>query len=278
MRVIALLNQKGGVGKTSLCHHLAGAFGRLGKSVLLVDLDPQASLSQGLFGPDMVRGMDPDSTAAAILGVKLPFPEDLIRTNVAPRTDIVPGSKAATDHNIPRPFDAPIAAQASLRNFLHEVEVGPVAYDLVLVDCPPNLHLCSWAALAAAHHLVVPLQPEDYASQGLPEVEESAAHVRASINPTLTTLGFVLTRVIKRQSIHRVYEAELRELYGDKVFTTRIPSAAAYAEAIARRRPIEQYQPRSNPAHEMRALAFEILLRAGLVESPCPAGSVAEVI
>src|SRR3954464_13786548 len=121
MAVITLLNQKGGVGKTSTTHHLAGTLAAEGRRVLLLDNDPQASLSQGFWGPVATAGLDPSATIAAIYAGLDPFPEQVIRPTGIEGIDLVPGSKCATDFNVPRPFDAPPEAQACLRSFLAEV-------------------------------------------------------------------------------------------------------------------------------------------------------------
>src|SRR5262249_53689370 len=159
------------------------------------------------------------------------------------------GSKAATDFNVPRPFDAPPESQGCLRSFLAEVRRS---YDLVLIDCPPNLHLCSWAALVASDHLIVPLQPEDYGAQGLGPVQESADLVAGGPNPGLNLLGFLLTMHNPRLAIHKLYETLLREQYGPAVFETRIPYAADFKEAIARRQTITRYKPRGASAKAVK--------------------------
>jgi chromosome partitioning protein len=262
MRVIALLNQKGGVGKTSTCHHLAGAFSRLGLRTLLVDNDPQSSLTQGLLGPDAARALDPDDTIAAIHGGADPFPGRVIRPSGVEGVDLVPGSRLAARFNRPEPGLLPLDDQHNLDAFLARV----VGYDVALVDCPPNLHLCSWSALLAADALVVPTQPEDYGAQGLADVLESLAEARRVV-PKLRLAGFLLTKVEPRRCIHRLYEERLRDLHGADVFENRVPAAAAFVEAIAHRLPVEQYKPRCPAAQATRDLAAEFLTRAGV---PCP--------
>ena len=164
MPVITTLNQKGGVGKTSTCHHLAGTLALMGRRVLLVDNDPQASLSQGFWGPQATLALDPAATIATVYAGNRVLPEQVIQPTGIPGIDILPGSQQATDYNVPRPHEAPWEMQDCLREILSEVRDR---YDLVLIDCPPNLHLCSWAALVASDHLIVPLQPEDYGRRGL---------------------------------------------------------------------------------------------------------------
>jgi chromosome partitioning protein len=264
MPVISLLNQKGGVGKTSTTHHLAGTLALMGKRVLLVDNDPQASLSQGFWGPVVTAGLDPASTVAALYAGLDPFPEQVVRPSGVAGIDIVPGSKAATDYNVPRPQDVPAGSQGCLRSLLAEVRG---VYDLVLIDCPPNLHLCSWAALVASDYLVVPLQPEDYGAQGLGPVQESVDLVANGPNPGLRLLGFLLTMYNARFAIHKMYEALLREQYGNAVFGARVPYATDFKEAIARRQAVAQYKPRGASAKAVRALADELLGR--LADAPC---------
>jgi chromosome partitioning protein len=264
MPVVTLLNQKGGVGKTSTTHHLAGTLASGGRRILLVDNDPQASLSQGFWGPVATAGLDPDTTIAALYAGLDPFPQQVIKPTGIAGIDLIPGSKRATDFNVPRPQDSSRASQACLRTFLAEVERN---YDLVLIDCPPNLHLCSWAALVASDYLVVPLQPEDYGAQGLGPVQESVDLVANGPNPSLRLLGFLLTMHNARLAIHKLYEALLREQYGRAVFETRVPYAADFKEAIAQRKPIALYKPRGASAKAIKALADELLAR--LADEPC---------
>jgi len=252
--VITLLNQKGGVGKTSTCHHLAGTLAQLGRRVLLVDNDPQSSLTQGLWGPAAARAIDPAETLAAVYSGDT-FPEQVIRPSGVAGVDLVAGSRAVNDWNIPRPFEAPYEAQTCLRSFLASA-AGP--YDLVLIDCPPNLCLCSWAALVASDALIVPLQAEDYGAQGIMDVQDSVAMVTGGPNPGLLLLGYLITMFNPRKTVHRMYEQRLRELYGADVFTTVIPHAADYPEAIAYRKPVSLYKPRGAAAKAVRALAEEM--------------------
>jgi chromosome partitioning protein len=262
--IVTMLNQKGGVGKTSTCHHLAGTLAGAGRRVLLVDNDPQASLSQGFWGPVATAELPASATIAALYAGVEPFPEQVIRPSGFSGIDLVPGSRVATEHNVPRPQTAPVSEQTCLRSFLAEVADR---YDLVLIDCPPNLHLCSWAALVASTHLVVPLQAEDYGAQGLGPVQEALDLVVAGPNPKLALLGFLITMFNARLAIHKLYDGLLREQYGPAVFRTCIPYAADYKEAIAQRKPIAQYKPRGASAKAIKALADELLGR--LADAPC---------
>lgn len=262
MAVVTILNQKGGVGKTSCTHHLAGTLAQMGRRVLLLDVDPQASLSQGFWGPLAVRQLEPAATVAAVLRGERPYPEQVIHPTGLPGIDLVPGSRAATSYNTPDPHLANPEAQSVLRDFLEEAQAG---YDLVLSDCPPNLHLCSWAALAASDWLIVPLQPEDYGAQGIADVLESLARVQAAGHP-VQLLGYVLMMVSPRRVLHQLYEEQLRALYGNLVFTARVPEAPDFPEAISRRQAIAQYKPKGAPARAIRALAEELLGRIAAAE------------
>lgn len=267
MTVIAALNQKGGVGKTSTCHHLAGTLAQMGMRILLLDNDPQASLTQGFWGPVATAELDPSATIAALYAGDEPFPSQVIRPSGIAGVDLVPGAKAATDYNVPRPQDAGWAAQTCLRTFLDEAKTG---YDLVLIDCCPNLHLASWAALVAADSLLVPLQAEDYGAQGLGPVQESMDLVTAGPNPNLALLGYLITMYNPRLAIHKLYDSLLREQYGKAVFENRVPYAADYKEAIAQRLPIARYKPKSASAKAMKALADELIARIADAPSITP--------
>jgi len=258
MPTVVLLNQKGGVGKSSCTHHLSGTLAKMGRRVLLCDVDPQSSLTQGWIGPVATRQLDPAGTVAAVLRGDRPHPGQVVIPTGLPGVDLVPGSRAAASFNVPDPHLADPEAQVALREFLDEAAAG---YDLVLIDCPPNLHLCSWAALVASDHLIVPLQPEDYGAQGLGPVQESVELVAGGPNRGLNLLGFLLTMHNPRLAIHKLYETLLREQYGPAVFETRIPYAADFKEAIARRQTIAQYKPRGASAKAVKALADELLAR-----------------
>lgn len=266
MRVITTLNQKGGCGKSSCTYHLAGAFAGMGLRVLLADMDPQSSISQGFWGPVDARGLDPEETVAALFPGNRPHPAQVIKQTGIPRVDIIPGSRAATRFNTPEPWTAPEESQTCLRDLLAEVSGS---YDIVLADCPPNLHLCSWVAMAASDHIIIPVQPEDFGAMGIVDVQESIAMVRATVNPGLNLLGYLLTMVGPRKTLHQAFEEMLRSTYGRAVFESRFLEAVAYAESITKRVPIEQHKPKGAPARQIRELAGEILARmeaAGRVE------------
>jgi chromosome partitioning protein len=255
---VALLNQKGGVGKTSTCHHLAGTFSKAGRRVLLIDADPQASLTQGFWGPDVMRSLPRRGTVAALFDDGIPpSPDELIRPSSFAGVDLVPGSEYLNSHNLPDPEDDP--RQGVLRDLIEEVRDR---YDLVLIDCPPNLCLCSWAALVAGDGVVVPLQAEDYGAQGISAIQRAVARVHRQANPRLSLLGYLITMYNQSLAIHRAYSDQLRTLYGDSVFATTIPLAKDFKEAVSSRLPISHYKPKGAPAKAMMALAEELIARA----------------
>jgi chromosome partitioning protein len=255
--VITMLNQKGGVGKTSTCYHLAGTLAQLGRRVLLVDNDPQASLTQGFLGPQATRQLGPSESIASVYSQDA-IVDSVIRPAGIPGIDLLPGSRHATDFNVPSPHSADWTTQTALRDFLGDVAGG---YDLVLIDCPPNLHLCSWAALVASDGLVVPLQPEDFGAQGIADVQESIDRVLGGPNPALALLGFLITMHNARATVHQIFEQRLRTLYGALVFETMIPISLDFKEAIIQRKPVAQYKPRGAAAKAMKALAAELAKR-----------------
>src|SRR5262245_52910295 len=156
---ISVLNKKGGVGKTSTCHHVAGSFAKRRQRVLLIDNDPQASLTQGLCGCQAAASLPASRTLAALYDDSLfGDPATLIQPTAFERIFPVPGSAHVTRFNLPDPHQSG-TRQVALRDFVRDVGQD---FDVILIDCPPNLQLCSWAALVASDFVLVPLQAEDY--------------------------------------------------------------------------------------------------------------------
>src|SRR5262249_21667645 len=172
--------------------------------------------------------------------------------------DLLPGSEHAGEFNRPHPHAEPWELQVSLVEALGELRGQ---YDLILVDCPPTLQMASWAALAASDGLIVPVQPEDYGSQGLVAVRRSIELVRRTINPRLRIVGLLITMHNARRSVHQLYEKPLRELYGSEVFATIIPYSADIPEATMLRKPLAWHKPRGATAKVLESLAEEFLAR-----------------
>jgi len=252
--IISLINQKGGCGKSSSCFHLAGHLARAGHRVMLVDADPQGSLSQGFFGSHLVECMEPQETLAAAFRSDTLFgPESLIvRTPVA-NISMIRANHHLAIHNGPAPETAGLL-QFALASLLCQTD----GYDLVLIDCPPNLYACSWNALLAADYVLIPVPPEDFGTQGLRAVHQAIDHA-GRLNPRLKLLGHLVTRYDGRLLVHRAYEQKLRAMYGPTVMKTVIPEAAAFKVALAARQPVACVRPRSKAARLTAALAREIV-------------------
>lgn len=254
---MCLINQKGGCGKSSSCFHLAGAFAAAGCRVLLLDADPQGSLSQGFLGSAAVEGLPPEATLAALFDGDqfAPSPESLIVATAVPNITLLPSNQHLAWFNTPRPEQAGLQ-QFVVREWLNDLS----DVDLVLIDCPPNLYACSWAAMLAADYVVIPVPPEDFGTQGLRAVHQAIDQVRL-LNPKLRRLGHLITRSDRRLNLHRLYEERLRSLYSELVLDTVIPEAVAYKVALTARLPVEQHDPGSTAAGWMRQLADELCAR-----------------
>jgi chromosome partitioning protein len=268
--VVAFLNRKGGVGKTSTCHHLGGALARRGRRVLLVDADPQASLTQGLLGPEMARELRPRDTIAALFGDDADGDAArLIRPLAIANLALLPGSGALDKFNLPEPWKTG-QDQYLLRDALDEVRGN---YDLVLVDCPPHVYLSAWSALVAADGVVVPLQAEDYGAQGIASLQDSIDHVRSTANPRLRLLGYLVTMYNKSLGVHTGYDRDLRAIYGDDVFASVVPLAKDFKESVMLRVPVSSYKPKSAASKAIDALADELVGRLASPRSAAPAAT-----
>ena len=256
---ICMINQKGGCGKSSMCFHLSGYFAQAGMSVLLVDADPQGSLSQGFFGSAYVETLEPHDTLTAAFDDRLYFHPGCtlpVATAFA-GISIIPSNQSLAPCNRPSP-ETEGMAQYALRSCLEDL----AGFDVVLVDCPPNLYLCSWNALLAADYVVVPVPPEDFGTQGLRVVHQAIENAR-QLNPRLQLLGHLITRSDRRLLVHRSYEQKLRSLYDDTVFDVVVPEASAFKVSLACRQPLPYFSAKSKPAQILHRLGQELLRRTG---------------
>ena len=260
---LCLINQKGGCGKSSTCFHLAGAFAASGCSVLLIDADPQGSLSQGFLGSDFVETLPAHRTLAALFDEESFFldQEQLIMKTAFEDISIVPTNQHLAKFNVPEPELAGMT-QYTIREFLDQNN----NYDVVLIDCQPNLYQCSWNSMIAVDYVLIPVPPEDFGTQGLRAVHQAIDNAR-KLNPELRRLGHLVTRYDRRLLVHRSYEQRLRELYKEMVLDTIIPEASAFKVSLACRKPVEFYSAKTPAATATRELAEEIVSRiAGRVK------------
>jgi chromosome partitioning protein len=257
-RTVAFLNKKGGVGKTSTVHHLGGTLAHRGHRVLLVDVDPQASLTQGLLGAEAAEQLEPTRTIAAIFDeTGIISPRTLVHPTAFANLMLLPGHEAAEEYNDPKPWASGLR-QMALRDAIAEVTGD---YDFVLIDCPPHIQLWAWSALVAADGVVVPVQPEDYGAQGLKAIRRVISRVRGEVNGRLALIGYLVSMFNKSLSVHVTYEGFLRELHGEDVFSVLVPHIKDYKEAVTYRKPIVEYKPNSAAAKATAALADEFLAR-----------------
>jgi chromosome partitioning protein len=256
-KTVSFINQKGGCGKSSCCFHLAGRLAEAGQRVLVVDADPQGSLSQAFFGSARVELTPMHETLAACFGEgNLPVSlKRLVRPTGIPRLDIIAANQTLASFNTPCP------EQTGLMQFaVQELLSGATDYDYLLIDCPPNLYQCSWNALVAADFVVIPVPPEDFGAQGLRAVHQAVENARP-LNSRLQLLGHLVTRFDCRLLIHQTYEQRLRALHGPLVLQTVIPEASAFKVALARRLPVTLACPETKSAHAIRMLEAELLER-----------------
>ncbi len=254
MTTISFINQKGGCGKSSACVHLAGAFAARGQSVLLIDADPQGSVTQAFIGSAEFEQLPRRSTLAAMFDPDMfvSDPLSVLQLTKIPGVALVPANQELAQ------FNAPTPEAAGLEQFvIRDIVDAASEYDFILIDCPPNLYACSWSAMIASDYVVIPVPPEDFGTQGLRAVHQAVERAQM-LNPGLRRLGHLIARRDNRLVIHRAYERRLRELYQALVLETVIPEANAFKVALAARQPVEFHAPRSDAARSMRQLANEI--------------------
>lgn len=247
MRTIAMINRKGGCGKTATTVNLAGALGESGRRTLVIDLDPQGSASSWI-GPGPTDGRELFET---FLGTQSLI--DLAQRSRAAGVDIVPASSWLVTAERTLQVDLALGAIRALERL-------PEAWDFVLIDCPPTLGYLASAALCGSREAVLPLQPHGLDASGIEPVLEEMTRIRQQLNPGLILTGIVAGRVSRTNHARDVI-AELRETYDGDLFEATIRDSIRVPEAAAAGIPVTAYVPDANVTADVRAVAEELVAR-----------------
>ena len=253
-RIIAVVNQKGGVGKTTTTINLGAALAERGRRVLLIDLDPQGNASTGLG----LSQADRKHTTYDLILDEASLSE-VIHTTTTPNLWIAPSTTDLSSADIE--LVANEKRSFLLFDALRQPEMAQFAFDEILIDCPPSLSLLTVNAMVAAHSLLVPLQSEFFALEGLSQLMLTVREVRQAANPDLRIEGIVLTMYDARNNLSRMVEQDARDTLGEMVFTTIVPRNVRVSEAPSYAIPVIEYDPLSKGAVAYRALAQEIVDR-----------------
>ena len=256
LRVLSISNQKGGVGKTTTAINLGTALAAVGERVLILDLDPQGNASTGLGVPRQKRA----TTIYDVLLGEKPIIDAAVETSV-PGLHIVPSD--ADLSGVELELSQVAGRSFKLRDGLMALrdDVGPDRYSYVLIDCPPSLNLLTVNAMAAADAVLVPLQCEFFALEGLSQLMRTVEMVRTSLNPTLEIQGVVLTMYDGRNSLSDQVAQDVRAHFGNKVYDTVIPRNVRVSEAPSFGKPVLIYDLKCTGSQAYMKLAREVVQR-----------------
>ncbi len=245
-KIIAVVNQKGGVGKTTTAINVAAQLAVATKTVLLVDLDPQGNATSGLGLPKETA----QKTTYDVLCAGVSLADAVLETHVA-HLFVLPANANLAGAEVE------LVGQAQ-REFALQKALQSAAYDYIIIDCPPSLGLLTINGLTAASSVLIPVQAEYYALEGLSQLLNTVQAVRGSTNPRLELLGIVLTMFDKRNSLSEQVQTEVKNYFGDKLFASIIPRNVRLAEAPSYGKTIYEHDRWSKGARAYKALAKEV--------------------
>ncbi|MFT4278736.1 MAG: ParA family protein [Rhodopseudomonas sp.] len=256
-RIIALANQKGGVGKTTTAINLGTALAAIGERVLIVDLDPQGNASTGLG----IDRRDRNTSTYDVLAGEAPLRDAVVATAV-PRLHIAASTMdlSGLELELGNRSDRAFRLRDAIGVLNKDID-PPLDYTYVLIDCPPSLNLLTVNAMAAADAILVPLQCEFFALEGLSQLLQTVEQVRANLNPALTIHGIVLTMFDSRNNLSSQVVADVRQFMGKKVYDTMIPRNVRISEAPSYGKPVLVYDLKCVGSEAYLKLATEVIQR-----------------